>query len=109
MHTEWTYRDDVLRTANAGQSEKDQLTNCAMGMAGEAGEFCDMIKKHIFHGHALDRDKVINELGDIRFYLEWAAHLIDVPMAEIEKRNVDKLRRRYPTGFSSEASINRQD
>ncbi|MEO5367574.1 MAG: nucleoside triphosphate pyrophosphohydrolase family protein [Magnetococcus sp. WYHC-3] len=110
------YREEVKRTANADKdavierfSKSPFLLNAASGLAGESGEFCDLVKKHVFHGATLDRDKVIKELGDIRWYLEQAAYLMDVSMEEIERLNVEKLRKRYPEGFNTQASIERKD
>lgn len=101
------YRADVLRTLGT-MTERETLVNSALGLCGEAGEFADLIKKWEFHRHTLDIDKVIKELGDIRWYLEVAAHAIGVSMAHIEAKNIEKLKARYPEGFSSEASINRK-
>jgi len=100
------YREEVLRTA---ASHKDPLSLGALGLAGETGEVVDLIKKHIHHGVKLDRAKLINELGDVRWYFELLCHSIGVSMEEVEAGNVTKLRKRYPDGFSTEASIQRKD
>lgn len=44
------------------------ILNFALGLAGETGEFIDVLKKHLFHGDELDRTKLIKEAGDICFY-----------------------------------------
>lgn len=100
------YRKEVLRTA---ASHPDQLSLGAMGLAGECGEVVDLIKKHVHHGAPFDRDKFIKELGDVRWYFELLCSCVDVSMAEIEEKNVEKLRKRYPDGFSTQASIERKD
>jgi NTP pyrophosphatase (non-canonical NTP hydrolase) len=102
------YRDLILYTKNKELSRKDQFSSATIGLCGEAGEVADLLKKHLFHGHTLDRDKLVKELGDVRYYLEWLCDLADVPMSEVERINTDKLLSRYPNGFSSEASINRK-
>ena len=96
------YQVACLRTA--GDSRIEVL---ALGVAGEAGEVADQVKKHVGHGHALDRDKLADELGDVLWYVAVMAERIGVPLDEVMARNVDKLRRRYPEGFSTERSINR--
>ena len=101
------YRAEMLRTAAPGLTKADALNIAALGLAGEAGEFVDLIKKHLFHSHPLDRNKAIKELGDVRWYLELAAFAVGVTMEEVEDRNVAKLRERYPNGFSTEASQKR--
>ncbi len=99
------YQQLAGRTLAGGQD----LRLAALGIAGEAGEVCDIIKKNSYHGHELDRDALIKELGDVLWYLAAAATLLDVELAEIGEKNISKLRARYPEGFSSEASINRKD
>lgn len=80
----------------------------AMGLAGEAGEVVDLLKKHLYHGHSLDRDKLTKELGDCLWYLAVLAHLNGVDLADVAAANVVKLRARYPDGFSEERSRNRK-
>lgn len=103
-----TYRKAVLRTANTDLAHDWQVMACVLGITGEAGEIADNLKKVYFHGHEPDHDKLIKEIGDVRFYLEWLCHLLGVSMEEVEARNIAKLARRYPEGFSTEASVNRQ-
>ncbi len=84
-----------------------ELLNGALGLTGEAGEVADMIKKHIFHGHDLDKGALIKEIGDVCWYVALLCTSIGVDMASVMERNIEKLKTRYPEGFSSEASINR--
>lgn len=85
-----------------------ELLNGALGITGEAGEVADLIKKHVFHGHDLNRDEIVKELGDVCWYVALLATSIGVGLDEILERNIEKLKRRYPEGFSSAASINRK-
>ena len=82
--------------------------NLGMGIAGEAGEVCDYLKKFVFHGHTLDKGKLAEELGDCQWYIAGLATLADIPMSDICQGNVDKLRARYPEGFSTKRSIDRR-
>ena len=100
------FQKAALRTANP---QCKSLINCALGMTGEAGEFADMIKKHEFHGHELDRDAAIKELGDCLWYAAVAADVLGVSLGEVMQRNVEKLMKRYPNGFSTEDSVARVD
>ena len=86
-----------------------RLAAYGLGIAGESGECADIIKKHIGHGHPLNVEKLKLELGDVLWYVAALAHLIDMPLSEIAQANLDKLRKRYPNGFSTEASIARVD
>jgi NTP pyrophosphatase (non-canonical NTP hydrolase) len=99
------YQQAALRTA----SEKDMLINGALGLCGESGEFADMVKKHKFQGHDLDREKAAKELGDICWYIAVSAESIGYDMDDIMQMNIDKLMKRYPDGFRASDSINRED
>ena len=92
----------LLERVNAGE-----LINGALGLTGEAGEVADIVKKYVFHGHELDKSEIIKELGDVCWYVALLSHAIGVPLEDILQTNVDKLKRRYPEGFSKENSINR--
>lgn len=86
-----------------------ELLNGALGLTGEAGEVSDMIKKHIFHGHDLNRGELVKELGDCAWYLALLCTAIDISLEEVLIANIEKLRNRYPEGFSESASINRTE
>lgn len=103
------YQRLAMATLNPALDKKDVLINGVMGLCGEAGEAIDIVKKHLAQGHALDRDALIKELGDVAWYLAETAYALDVPLEEVCQRNIDKLRARYPEGFSAEKSINRQE
>ena len=84
-----------------------QLANAALGLAGEAGEVADHIKKHLFHTFPLDQGEVVKELGDCLWYVAAMCTTLGISMDHVARTNVEKLRRRYPDGFSTEASRNR--
>lgn len=86
-----------------------ELLNGALGLTGEAGEVGDIIKKHIFHGHDLDREALYKELGDVCWYLALLCESLNISIRDVVKMNIDKLMKRYPKGFSESASINRED
>ena len=92
-----------------GLPTRDMLSCVGLGLAGEAGEVVDHLKKHLHHGHELDRDKLVKEAGDVLWYLAALATLLGVDLSEVAQRNVDKLIRRYPQGFTHEASRNRSE
>lgn len=90
-------------------SGADSLVMAAMGLSGESGEFIDAIKKHEFHGHELNVAELRKELGDILWYVAEAASVLNIDLNDIAEENINKLRRRYPEGFSSERSVNRSE
>lgn len=102
------YQRLALTTMNKELSERDVLINSVMGLCGESGEVIDIVKKHISHGHELNREKLIDELGDVAWYLAECAYALGVSLEDVLTHNIEKLRARYPEGFSSERSINRE-
>ncbi len=102
------YQKLALRTAKF-VSFRDDLTNAALGLCGESGEFAEQVKKCFYHGHALEYKEVIKELGDILWYLALAAHSLDVSLDDIAKANIAKLKLRYPEGFGIQESQSRVD
>lgn len=103
------YQKLAMVTLNKNLDKKEILTNSVMGLCGESGEACDIVKKHLFHGHELDREYLIKELGDVAWYLAEAASALDINLDEVFERNIEKLKKRYPEGFSEERSINRTE
>nr|WP_101953577.1 nucleoside triphosphate pyrophosphohydrolase family protein [Virgibacillus massiliensis] len=87
--------------------KQHRLSVAGLGLAGEAGEVADLIKKHLGHGHDLPMDKLIKELGDAQWYINEVASIFNIPMSKILTKNINKLADRYPDGFSEERSINR--
>ena len=102
------YQKLAMTTLNPELSQKDVLINGVMGLCGESGEAIDIVKKHLHQGHELDREKLIKELGDIAWYLAETATALVVSLEEVLERNIEKLRSRYPEGFSTERSVNRK-
>lgn len=102
------YQRLAMTTLNPALSKKDVLINGVMGLCGESGEAIDIVKKHLHQGHELDKEKLIKELGDIAWYLAETAHALDVDLDVVLEQNIAKLRARYPEGFDTERSINRE-
>lgn len=102
------YQKLAMRTLNPDLSKKDVLINGVMGLCGESGEAIDIVKKHLAQGHELDREHLIRELGDIAWYLAETATALDVSLDEVLQRNIEKLKKRYPEGFSSAQSQSRK-
>jgi NTP pyrophosphatase (non-canonical NTP hydrolase) len=103
------YQQLALRTLAAGLDPQQRLTNAALGLSGEAGEFADSVKKHLFHGHPLEHDALQKELGDVLWYVALACDSLNLSMADVMQANIEKLRRRYPAGFSSDLSLHREE
>lgn len=80
-----------------------------MGLNGEAGEAIDILKKHLYQGHELDREHLAKELGDVAWYLAVTADALGYTLEDILQMNVQKLRARYPDGFDSDRSVHRKE
>ena len=104
------YQTAALRTAQTDKfSARELLLNSALGLCGESGEVADLLKKYHFQGHNLDLDHVAKELGDIAWYLAVGAYAIGYDLETILQMNVDKLKARYPDGFSVDRSLHRAE
>ncbi|NQS92208.1 MAG: nucleoside triphosphate pyrophosphohydrolase family protein [Chloroflexi bacterium] len=101
------YQTLANRSSGAGGEGDQRLVVSALGLAGEAGEFANLVKKMTAHGHAFDPEALKDELGDVLWYLAEAATAVGLGLEEIANQNVEKLINRYPEGFSSKDSINR--
>ena len=103
------YQTLAMTTLNPRLDKKDMLINGIMGLCGESGEAIDIVKKWLAHGHDLDRDALARELGDIAWYLAETAAALEIPLEDIFRANIAKLKQRYPEGFSTERSLHRKD
>lgn len=103
------YQKAALRTASNMNEQYPRILNGVLGLAGESGECVDIVKKHLFHGHELDKEHIAKELGDVAWYLAVAANSIGYDLETILQMNVDKLMKRYPDGFDIEKSIHRKE
>lgn len=101
------YQKLAMTTLNPNLNKKDVLINGVMGLCGESGEAIDIVKKHLAQGHELDTGRLAKELGDIAWYLAETAAAIGYDLEDILQMNIDKLKKRYPEGFSADRSINR--
>ena len=83
--------------------EQARLMLYAMGMGGETGEVEDEVKKHVFHGKPLDAEKILNECGDVLWYLDRMLSELGWTMEDAMAYNDGKLSKRYPDGFDNAA------
>lgn len=103
------YQEAALRTESGTDADCPRILNGLMGLNGEAGEAIDILKKHFFQGHDLDKKELATELGDIAWYLAVSADAIGYDLETILQMNINKLKDRYPDGFDSFKSINRNN
>lgn len=95
-----TYQAEMHRTYHHGR-----LEGHALGLAGETGEICDMVKKALYHKVPYDLDAMKKELGDLLWYLTAVASDHGFKLSDVAETNVQKLRKRYPSGFVAGGGI----
>lgn len=86
---------EIAAEMNAARAH---VLHMAVGIAGEAGQLLDAIKKHVIYGKELDLENVIEELGDLEFYMDGLRQGISVSREECLSSNIQKLGKRYASG-----------
>jgi NTP pyrophosphatase (non-canonical NTP hydrolase) len=103
-----TYQALAMRTAKPLETSEN-LMHAALGVSGEAGEFCDAIKKHLVYGQRLDVANAMEELGDLCWFIALACQTLNVPMEHVARMNIDKLSVRYPEQYTDLLAAERLD
>jgi NTP pyrophosphatase (non-canonical NTP hydrolase) len=86
------------------------ILHMAVGISGEAGELLDAVKKHTIYNKPIDRENVIEELGDLEFYMEGLIQRLGITREETIKGNIIKLGERYKRfEYSDAQAIARAD
>lgn len=102
------YQELAQRTSNKELKPDEHIFNGVLGLAGEAGECADLVKKHYYQDERNIYADLIDELGDCLWYVAETASALGVTLEEVAQHNVEKLRKRYPEGFDAERSLNRE-
>lgn len=110
------YRDFVASKKKSGADIADSITpikadalHMAIGVSSDAGELLDAIKKWVIYNKPLDRANVIEELGDIEFFLEGLRQCLEIDRDETIFQNMAKLDKRYAGGYTDEEAQTRKD
>lgn len=94
-------------------NEQCHLLHMAVGISGEAGELLDAIKKAVIYQKPLDLNNVIEELGDLEFYMEGLRQGLGINRRFTLVHNEHKLQSgknaRYKEGYSDKAAQERAD
>lgn len=98
---------DILKELTANQAH---ILHMAVGVSGEAGELLDAVKKHTVYQKELDILNIIEELGDLEFYMAGLRDILGIAREETLRANIEKLRKRYPQGnYSNQSAQLRAD
>ena len=103
---------DALMIMEEQGAEPSRLMTAALGVNGEAAEFSEIIKKCIFQGKEFDDDthkRLKSELSDVMWYVAQGCIALNTSIDELCEINTNKLKERYPEGFSKDKSENRKE
>ena len=106
------YQTTAAKTSafyDAPPKDIQRIIIATLGLNGEAGEFTENIKHWLGHKHILDIDNVLEELGDLMWYISELATAFGISLEDILAHNLHKLAERYPAGFNVQDSVARAD
>jgi NTP pyrophosphatase (non-canonical NTP hydrolase) len=97
---------DIVESMTADNAH---ILHMAVGIAGEAGELLDAVKKGVIYNKPFDEPNILEELGDLEFYMEGLRQAFGLSRSEVIEHNVAKLSLRYGGGYSDQAAQDRAD
>ena len=100
------YQQLAARTINKHLTDRGLEKHALHGMVGEIGEIHSLYQKY-YQGHPLSEEALKEELGDLLWFVSEFATSKGWALEDVMESNIEKLRKRYPDGFSSERSLNR--
>lgn len=110
------YESFVLELKKPGEDILAELTpeqacvwHMATGISTEAGELLDAVKKWTIYQKELDLFNVIEELGDLEFYMAGLRESLGISRDLVLSENIAKLRVRYGVRYSNAAARDRAD
>jgi NTP pyrophosphatase (non-canonical NTP hydrolase) len=90
------YQKAAARTLNPRLNDKEKLLDGAAGIAEEAGEVLAHVRKHLYRGRELNREKLAEELGDVLWCVAAVATMCDLELSFVARQNQQKLAARHP-------------
>jgi NTP pyrophosphatase (non-canonical NTP hydrolase) len=100
---------DTYKGMENAHSSKQHLLHASLGLSTEVGEINDTIKKCCIYNQPLDTDNILEEIGDLLWYVSLLANQCDLLLEECLEYNITKLRIRYPEKFTEELAAKRLD
>lgn len=101
------YQDLAMRTCSIPyEDKKGMLHHAVFGLTSEAGEVAWILQK-VYQGHDFDTSHMMLELGDCLWMIAEACEALGIGMDDVMQANIEKLKKRYPDGFSAERSLHR--
>ena len=102
------YQKLAARTINKELTAKGQEKHALHGLVGEIGELHSLYQK-TYQGHEFDEHHAMSELSDMLWFMAEYCTAMGWNLDDVMQYNIDKLKTRYPTGFSAEASLHRKE
>lgn len=102
------YQKEATRTIDTTLGSTNVVAEALLGLAAETGEVCSLYQKKM-DGHPFNKDDLINEIGDVLWFTAELCTAMDISLEECAVKNLLKLLKRYPNGYSAEDSIARKD
>lgn len=103
------YRELAMRTCSIPYDHReDMLRHAVFGLTSEAGEVAGILQKE-YQGHPFDEEHIKKELGDCLWMIAEACTALGFSMDDVMQTNIEKLRNRFPEGFSADRSLNRKE
>lgn len=102
------YQKLAARTINSELTNEQRKKHALYGMAGEVGEIQSLYQK-TFQGHHLNVEHLQKELGDLLWFIAEYCTANEWTLEDIMQINIDKLKSRFPDGFTLENSIHRKE
>lgn len=97
------YQKLTKNTAKKFEKPEKEIMTWGLGVAGEAGDLAGCIKKT--YSHSNDQKEGIREnLGDTLWYIAMICNFFNWSMEEVLEENIEKLKKRYPEGFTEKAA-----
>jgi NTP pyrophosphatase (non-canonical NTP hydrolase) len=95
------YQELCRLTAKKFESKEKEILTWGLGIAGEAGDVASCIKKTFAHDND-QREGIKENLGDTLWYTAMICNFFEWDLQEIMEMNLEKLKKRYPQGFTIE-------
>jgi NTP pyrophosphatase (non-canonical NTP hydrolase) len=102
------YQALARRTQNTELTKDERINHALLGIAAEAGEICGIYQKK-YQGHRVYFGDVAKELGDLLWFCAELADCLDVGLGAVATANIEKLKIRYPSGYTAKDSLERRD
>ena len=102
------YQKAAARTINQKLYPEQQAMHALHGMVGEIGEIHSLYQKS-YQGHVIYSGDQMRELGDLLWFIAEYCTAMGWTLEYVAQMNINKLKNRYPEGFSEDKSLHRKE